>query len=312
MKIPNFFIIGAPKCGTTALSEYLRQHPAIFFSDPKEPHFFNSDFGNRFTTSLDSYLQCFEGASDAHLAVGEGSVLYLSSRVAIPGVLSLQPEARFIVMVRNPVDMAYSWHSQALYAFGEDEYDFERAWRLQEYRRRGEAIPRFCKEPKVLLYGDLCKVGSQLQRLYEVVPPDRVKVVFFEDFVNKTKQSYESVLRFLGVPSDGRMEFPRENSNKRFRSVWLESMLRFGAAAWAQTKESLHLDIRLRLAERVRRLNTAVVERGELPQHFREELNAFFREDVETLSDLTGRDLSHWGLVDQSRRPPPLPGRQQS
>lgn len=71
MKNPNFFIIGAPKCGTTALSEYLREHPQVFFSDPKELSFFNEDFTNRRTTSLEDYPYHFEEAKESHKAVGK-------------------------------------------------------------------------------------------------------------------------------------------------------------------------------------------------------------------------------------------------
>ena len=72
---PNFFIVGAPKCGTTALSHYLRQHPRIFFSLPKEPHYFATDLPRyRMVTHEPAYLEYFRGAGPQHTAVGEGSV----------------------------------------------------------------------------------------------------------------------------------------------------------------------------------------------------------------------------------------------
>jgi hypothetical protein len=82
VKKPNFFIIGAPKCGTTALSEYLRQHPNIFFSLPKELCYFGKDYPScaRPFKSDRQYLKFFRKASCEHLAIGEGSTRYLASK----------------------------------------------------------------------------------------------------------------------------------------------------------------------------------------------------------------------------------------
>ncbi len=191
MKEPNFFVIGGPKCGTTALSEYLRSHPHVFFSNPKEPNFFNEDFANRRTLDMRTYLHLFEGATDEHAAVGEGSVLYLRSEVAVPKILSFRPDARFVVMVRNPVDMVYSLHSQTVYHGTEDVTDFREAWRLQDERRAGRRLPKLCVDPKEFLYGEMCLLGSQIERLYRSVYGDRVKVVFFEDFVRDTRAAQQ-------------------------------------------------------------------------------------------------------------------------
>src|SRR6185312_16840962 len=100
---PNFFIIGAPKCGTTALSEYLRRHPNIGFSEQKEPHYFNDDFSSRHIYSLDEYMKCFASNSADKVAIGEASVFYLSSRSAVRNILQHMPDAKFIVMLRDPV-----------------------------------------------------------------------------------------------------------------------------------------------------------------------------------------------------------------
>ncbi len=135
MKFPNFFIIGAPKAGTTALSEYLRGHPQVFFSEPKEPHFFNDDFSARHTYDMDTYLSYFKDADEEYKAIGEGSVFYLSSKNAVPNILKKNPNAKFIVMLRNPVSMAQSWHAQAIHSFGETVLDFDKAWHLQDKRK---------------------------------------------------------------------------------------------------------------------------------------------------------------------------------
>ena len=124
---PNFFILGASKCGTTSMARYLAEHPDIFVSDPKEPHFFNTDFANRHTRYIKTYESYFRSASEYHMAVGEASVFYLFSHKAVSNILVYQPKARFVVMLRNPIYMVYSWHSEALQSFGETEADFERS-----------------------------------------------------------------------------------------------------------------------------------------------------------------------------------------
>lgn len=292
MNKPNFFIIGAPKCGTTALCYYLKEHPQIFFCDPKEPHYFNDDFTNRHTTSRQTYLNYFHHASDVHLAIGEGSVFYLSSSTAVTNILSFQPEARFIVMLRNPVEMAYSLYSQAVYSSGEDVLDFEQAWRLQKSRMRGRNLPKFCKEPKLLQYGNLCLLGHQLSQLYSLVDANQVKLVFFGDFIANTKEIYEEVLCFLSLDTDGRHSFEKINSNKTFKFFLFEIMRKYLVTA----KKKLGVKSRFGILDAINKMNTSVIKRKPLPPVFEEELRAYFNDDIQVLSKLTGRDLSSWAL----------------
>ena len=102
---PNFFIVGAPKCGTTAMTTYLRDHPQIFMPLQKEPHYFAEDYPIfREVWTEKQYLHLFRSADSSHLAVGEASVWYLYSDHALPRIKAFAPDARIIVQVRNPVD----------------------------------------------------------------------------------------------------------------------------------------------------------------------------------------------------------------
>src|SRR5271168_2527435 len=165
---PDFFIIGAPKCGTTSLAAWLSEHPDIYMS-LKEPHFFNTDH-NRFLNTLEGYERLFVGAGERHAAVGEASVWYLSSSTAVKNILDYSPQARFIVMLRNPVDMVISLHEEQLFTGREDVADFAEAWNLQDQRRNGRRLPTMVWEPKYVQYGDLCSLGAQVARLLEAVP----------------------------------------------------------------------------------------------------------------------------------------------
>ena len=134
MKKPDFFIVGAPKCGTTALAEYLRQHPDVFFSDPKEPCYFCNDFPRkRYVESESDYTALFRKAKSGSI-LGEGSVWYLYSECAIENIYQFNPNAKIIAMIRNPVDLVYSLHSQLVYSGEETISDFEEAWDIQ-YKR---------------------------------------------------------------------------------------------------------------------------------------------------------------------------------
>jgi hypothetical protein len=115
MSTPDFFIVGARKCGTTALAEYLREHPGIFFSDPKEPHYFAKDFHGyqpAYATDWDKYLALFSGHTPTQLRSGEGSVWYFYYDNALANIRRSIPDAKLIVMVREPADML---HSQLLW-----------------------------------------------------------------------------------------------------------------------------------------------------------------------------------------------------
>ncbi len=138
MPKPNVFLIGAPKCGTSSLYTYLRGHPQIFMSYFKEPHYFCTDFpGLRRFPSEAEYLSLFEEATRRHSLIGEASSRYLYSVEAVAGIERFAKDARYIVMLRNPVDLVYSLHGQLVYQYTESERDFETAWRLQDLRLGG-------------------------------------------------------------------------------------------------------------------------------------------------------------------------------
>lgn len=221
MKKPNVFILGAPKCGTTSLANWLAEHPQVFFSPVKEPHFFNYDHGIRRPWSLNQYERLFDSAEKSHRVVCEASTRYLCSHTAIPAILAYTDSPRFVVMLRNPVRMAPSLHEQTLFNGDEDEEDFARAWRLQHERLYGASVPRHCRDPQLLQYGTLCKLGEQLERLYRLVSREQVHVIHLEDMRADPEGEYRRLLAFLGLDDDGRETFPVANQAKARRLPWL-------------------------------------------------------------------------------------------
>ena len=300
MSEPNFFIIGAPKCGTTALAHYLAEHPRIFMSEEKEPFFFSREdipllpeyFGPRLDT-LDDYLALFDSAGPEHVAIGEASTTYFWSRRAVPAILALNPDARFIVMLRHPVDMVYSlyWHER--HRLLEPEEEFERAWRRQPDREAADD-PRTLR----LQYRWRASLGTHVHRLLEHARRDRVLFILQEDFREDPGAVYRETLDFLNVPDDGRREFPRVNASRTHRSRLLGQVLLRGPAALGPIGRGMSRALRMMgirgMRQRLIDLLSRVRPYPPMDPALRRQLTEEFREEVLLLERMLERDLSHW------------------
>jgi Sulfotransferase domain len=299
VRFPDFFIVGAPKCGTTALYTYLREHPGVFMPELKEPHFFCHDlrFPQRSAVrDRDVYLKLFAGASDNTL-LGEASASYLYSEVAIPEILKVNQRAKFIVILRNPVDMAYSFHSQLLSNLTEDISHFPTAWQAQEARRYGRNLPKHCIEPKFLQYKLVCSFSSQISRLMRVAPRDQVFVCIFEEFICEPKRIFASMLRFLDLAAADRVSFPQVNANKQYRSMLLNRLLRRPPGPLDKLYSPLKRfanALGLRPRDLLERANSRLVARPPLDSRVRAQLQAEFAPDIERLEQLLDHDLERW------------------
>jgi hypothetical protein len=290
MKRPNFFIVGAPKCGTTSLAHWLQEHPRVYIPLIKEPNFFNTDDRWFVVRTLQQYENLFSKAAEEHLAIGEASVWYLYSKVAVGNILNYNPDARFIVMIRNPIEMAVSLHQQELLSGNEHIRDFKKAWMLQSSRARGEALSPFCVEPKRLLYGPACKLGEQLTRLFEAAPRERVLVIVLDDVRMNPRQEWLRVLQFLELPDDKRYDFPVYNQARQYRSQFAGLLINLLYRA----KRALGIHEGLGMLRAFRRLNSVSYQHPPLDSRVKNELADYFRDDVQLLSTLLERDLSHW------------------
>ncbi len=289
-KKPSFFIVGAPKSGTTALQTYLREHVEIFM--PRgEMNFLSKDlYSSTDYKTTEEYLKAFVPAPQ-RTVIGEKSVWYLYSKTAVQNILKLNPNAKFIIMVRNPVDMAQSLHSQLRSGEQENIQDFKVAWHSQNNRKNKKRIPYMCIEPKKLQYGEVCKVGEQLEQLYALVPRERVHVIFLDDLKKDALKVYKDVLMFLGVAYDGRTHFPIIRENKVVSRPFLLKIV----YAIQRFKKKLpipylHLNVLARLKEKSR----TEAKREKLLDVFKQELTEYFKDDIQKLSQITGRDLSRW------------------
>lgn len=296
MKV-DFFIIGAPKCGTTAMAGYLAEHPQICMSQPKEPWYFCSDMGvgkaERAATDAQYEAKYFKHYdADQNLRCGEGTPLYLFSKTAIQNILKYNPKARFIVMVRNPVEMAQSLHAQLVYNGVREENvaDFEKAWMLQDERKYGKHLPQNCLDKSLLQYREVCSVGKQLERLFGLVDAHQVCLILFDDFCRDPQQSYLKVLKHIGIEPDSRSEFITANARKRWGSPFIPHVLNSITVLRKKAGFSRELGIRKLLLKYAVRPG----KKTALSNKMKCRLVNEFKADVELLERIFKRDLSHW------------------
>jgi hypothetical protein len=289
---PDFYLVGAPKCGTTALYDFLRQHPQIFLPQEKELLFFASDLSYPSRLSEDEFLAHFGEARD-ELRIGTSHTAYLQSRRSAHEIAERRPDADIIVMLRNPVEMVHSWHSELLYETIEDIEDFEDALDAEPYRRRGERIPRHARNSYVesLFYTDVASFAEQVARYLDVFGRSHVHVILHDDLRSDPHATYRDTLAFLGVDASFEPEFGVLNPNKAVRSRRLQRVY-FGTDARGHrlVRNLVPRPVRQRLLA----LNARPAAREEMDPRVRLRLAATFREDVSRLGELLGRDLSRW------------------
>lgn len=313
--IPNLFIIGAPKCGTTALSQFLSEHPNVFFSDPKEPFFLCEDYPHlkeqHFLESESDYLALFDGAIPGqHTVIAEGSTNYLRSERAVQNAIDLNPEAKFIVLLRNPVDVAHGFHMEQLFARNEDVKDFEAAWNLQETRARGNQVPDACRAPEFLQYRAVAMFADQVRRFYDIVPEAQRLTLLQEDMRRDTKAVYERTLAFLSLPPDGREVFQTVNSSHNHRFEWLGDLVLSPPKLLQPAVWHVRGYLRRRKPPAIEWLKKNLRVRSERPKlspEFRRQLEDEFKSDIAELEMLIGRDLSHWTSGVEGRASAPSP-----
>lgn len=293
---PTFFIVGAPKSGTTALDSYLADHPLIHMARPKEPHYFATDLPRYRDVSTESdYVRLFDTRGEKRIG-GDASVFYLYSKEAIPLIKRFDAAAKLILMVRNPVDIVHSFHSQLLFGGDEEIKSFAEAWNATAARKSGERVPKHCRARELLYYDEIALLGSQLERVLAEFPREQVHVIFFEDFAAGTGQEYRKVLEFLRVPDDGRTDFPRVNANRRHRLGITPLINR--TAGWLRApvgmiKRALAIE-EIGLIDRLRAWDRVYEDRQPMSAELKRSILSAYASDIALLARITNRDLGHW------------------
>lgn len=309
-------IVGAPRCGTTTLSRLIAAHPAISLSTPKEPHFFSrADLGGLDEPELrravaDHYLARYFPHIDRRAQlIAEGSVSYLYAPESLLPVLRLWPDAKFVIAVRDPLQLIPSLHRRLLYQGDETVQDLERAWALIGERRAGRKVPRSCVDARQLMYDEVARLGKHVGRFFEVIGRERCHVVLFDDLTADPERVHRELIDFLGLAPAPLPELPPQRESKGYRIGWLQRLLKRPPVARtvlagdhfrrrvssAPAREPSHAArAAMKARKALLRWNRAPAPPIRVPEGLKREIRAQLAEDVAVLSRLIGRDLSHW------------------
>ena len=228
--------------------------------------------------------------------IGEASTWYLFSKQAAQEIKEFSPDARVIIMLRNPVDMIYSLHGQRLYDCNEDITDFAEALAAEDARRQGLLRPKaFQGSLEVYLYREVGKYAQQVQRYLEVFGHERVHFITFEELMENTEKVFKEVCHFLSITPAVQVDFAVKNQMKKLRVQTLARFMRIPPKfARLIFRSAAPLSLRRKLYDILWGLNVKVEKRQQLEPELARQLAAEFTSDIKRLSQLLGRDLSNW------------------
>jgi hypothetical protein len=313
-RVPDFFIVGHPKSGTTALYEMLRQHPQIFMPELKEPWFFASERHTRpdspasgaLPDTLEEYLALFEAATPDQ-RVGEASARYLWSRTAASAIAQVQPAARIIAILREPASFLRSLHLQMVSQHQETEKDLRRAVGLEEARRQGRYVSRSPSYwPQVLMYSDYVRYVEQLRRYDELFGAEQVLVLIYDDFRLDNEATVRTVLSFLGVDDTHPVQTLEANPTVRVRSLRFNNLMRAVYIGEGPVSRAVKSSVKALTPRELRRATLKTVQRralfgdaGPPDERLMRELRSRFKPEVVAASEYLRRDLvSLWRYDD--------------
>ena len=310
-RVPEFFIIGHEKCGTTALYKMLRRHPQVFMPDYKEPRFFSSDIrarspkpGGPKPQTLEAYMTLFAGARPDQLA-GEASPQYIRSPGAAARIAQVRPDARIIAILREPASFLRSYHQQCVQSALESERDLRTALALEPERRQGRHLPPGSESPAWLLYSEHVRYVEQLRRYHAVFPPEHVLALIYDDYRRDNIETLRRVLRFLEVDDTLGLE-PIETKRETHTAVRFMPLHRVSRKLRMAKHKPESAGTVARTVSRITPRSAQMAWRrlvysrpAPADAELMSELRRRFKPEVVALSEYLGRDLvALWGYED--------------
>jgi sulfotransferase family protein len=308
-RVPDFFVVGHAKSGTTALHEMLRQHPQIYMPDVKEPWFFVPELrseakaanAERHPRTLDGYLALFADATPEQRA-GEATPSYLLSREAAWRIAEVQPDARIVAILREPASFLRSLHMQFLHTHVETERDLGKALALEAKRREGKAIPSTSTRPQTLLYSDHVRYVEQLRRYDRAFGRERMLVLIYDDFRADNDATVRRVLRFLEVDDTYAIEPADVNPTVGIRAPRVSGLVRSLYLGRGPGARGAKRAIKAFTPRRLRHEALGIERRAQLgeplavDEQVMAELRVRFAAEVASLGDYLDRDIAKlWG-----------------
>ncbi|NNE37371.1 MAG: sulfotransferase family 2 domain-containing protein [Gammaproteobacteria bacterium] len=301
--IPNLFIVGAPKCGTTSMDNYLNQHPDIYMSEEKELHYFGSDIKRypEFVCSTERYEAAFSNWRNEK-RIGESSTLYLMSRLAAKEIKAYSPDARIIIILRDPIDMLLSYHVHLYYSHIQNISDFREALAEGEKRRfmqngnEADIDPdKITNTMDLRVYRDAVKYTVQVERYFNVFGRENVHVILFDDFKKDIAAVYRDTLKFLGVDDRFEPDFRFLNSSRMVgtKGIWRPPLIARALARKVFSQQQREWLVELIFHKLLGKVDSKKPKEL-IDNKLRAELRAEFAPEIERLGILLNRDLSHW------------------
>jgi hypothetical protein len=299
MTLPNFLIIGAAKSGTSSLYMYLKQHPEIFMSPVKEPHFFSFDAKSKMTqgpgdpirkaiTDYKHYVHLFDNVSNEK-AIGEASTSYLYRPEAPRRIHNLLPDIKLIAILRNPVERAFSAYMHVVRDGRETAPNFQEALSLEPQRITDNWDPIWHFTSVGFYY-------EQLSRYYAIFQQNQIKIFLFEELLTTQQALLESIFRFLGVnphfSPDSSVKFNVSGEQKIAIVQYINKVffLNPNPIRWISRKLFPEL-MRWKFTNWIRYKN---LKKRKITKETRDKLQALYKNDILKLQDLINKDLSVW------------------
>lgn len=299
MTLPNFLIIGAAKSGTSALYRYIQQHPDIYMSPIKEPHFFSfegsppntqgpDDFVNTAITDLATYTKLFDGVT-TEKAIGEASPSYLYIPKAAERINYHIPNSKLIAILRHPADRAFSAYMHVVRDHKETAVNFSEALKLEDQRFSQNWGPIWHYTRASLYY-------EQVKRYYDIFDSEKIKILLYDDFNTDPEQTLQNIFEFLEVDTAFKPDMKHKaNVSGTPKNKTVDSFVN----TFFNKKNPIRYTARYLIPEKTRwRFTTNVRNRNlvrqTIPSEIRVELTQQFRDDILQLEELIDRDLSPW------------------
>ena len=289
--LPNFFVIGAYKSGTTSLYEYLAQHPQVFLPRVKEPNYFafaapgekrETPVFQKSVKTLDEYEALYEKAG-GFVAIGDVSPEYMTSHSACRTIRASVPHARLIAILRNPVERAYSDYLMYRRDGKEHLADFSQALEAQ--------AERAARLDPTGFYISTGFYGEQLARYYELFPAAQIKVFLLEELQSDGPRVLSRMFEFLGVdPAFVPGKLTVHNRSGVASSYWIGKLFQYKNFLAPLARRIIPRGLRTNIRRRIE----DSLQRPALPPEVRQSLIETYRADLQLLQRLTGRSFSHW------------------
>lgn len=280
-KIPNLFIVGAPKCGTTSLHYWLSQHPEIFMSKPKEPKYFCKDLDSAKIKKMDHYLALFKNVKDEK-NIGESSTNYLYSPVAPNKIYQFNPNAKIIIIIRRPDEFIASLHSN----------------KIRQGREKSKDLKKAIKKDSD--YFKRCCFLNYIKNFQKTFPSQQIKIILFDDIKHCPKTTYKSILTFLNVDNKNfSPSIEKKNPNKEIKIKFISNYILpsknfkkiktpFQKILPKKTKKKIYFFLKNR-SEKIK-------PRKPLDKNLENYIKNKTKKEIKELSQIVNRDLTTlWG-----------------